>query len=51
MQVQMVPVKFLNLAGSHEEQVVELLQVRQVEEQSVQLAPPSSKNPVIQAQS
>ena len=51
MQEQTVPERFLNLAGSHDEQVVVLLQVRQVEEQAVQLTLPLSKNPVIQAQS
>ena len=50
MQVQTVPERLLNLEASQDEQVVESLQVRQVDEQVEQFADPLSKNPVIHEQ-
>lgn len=51
MQVQRVPdVRFLNFVASQEVQADELVQVRQVGEQALQLRAPESKNPVIHLQ-
>jgi hypothetical protein len=50
MQLQRVPVRFLNLVASHEVQAEALVQVRQVAEHELQLTEPESKNPVMHLQ-
>ena len=50
MQLQTVPLRTLNLAASQAAQVEAVVQLRQVEEQEVQLTLPLSNMPVTQAQ-